>query len=86
MILREVLPYMVHVLKFSADMVPVINRAIGLASKGSSHLGQVSDSLRNINNTAEMAVTEILEALDGCEDKLQAARDAAKNYQRLYRT
>ena len=24
-ILREILPYMVHVLKFSADMVPVIN-------------------------------------------------------------
>ena len=33
-ILREILPYMVHVLKFSADMVPVINRAIGLAAQG----------------------------------------------------
>ena len=40
--MREILSYMVHVLKFSA----------------------------------EMAVTEILEALDGCEDKLQEARDA----------
>ena len=76
-ILREILPYMVHVLKFSADMVPVINKAIGLAAQGSSHLGDVSENLRNINNTAEMAVTEILEALDGCEDKLQEARDTA---------
>ena len=76
-ILREILPYMVHVLKFSADMVPVINRAIGLAAQGSSHLGDVSQNLRSIDNTAEMAVTEILEALDGCVDELQEAREAA---------
>ena len=76
-ILREILPYMVHVLKFSADMVPVINRAIGLAAQGSSHLGNVSQNLRSIDNTAEMAVTEILEALDGCVDELQEAREAA---------
>ena len=76
-ILREVLPYMVHVLKFSADMLPVINRAVGLANQGASHLGDVSSNLRTINNTAEMAVTEILEALDGVEDRLQKVREAA---------
>ena len=55
-LLNEVMPYMVHILKFAAEMVPLSNKVMGMANKGSSHLGNVSKNLRNINNTAEMAV------------------------------
>ncbi len=76
-LLNEVMPYMVHILKFAAEMVPLSNKVMGMANKGSSHLGNVSKNLRNINNTAEMAVTEILSALDEVEDKLEAIREVA---------
>lgn len=76
-LLREVMPYLVHILKFAAEMVPLSNKVLGMASKGSSHLGHVSKNLRNINNTAEMAVTEILSALDEVEDKLEGIREVA---------
>ena len=68
---------MVHILKFAAEMVPLSNKIMGMANKGSSHLGDVSKNLRNINNTAEMAVTEILSTLDEVENKLDAIREIA---------
>lgn len=76
-LLREILPTMVHVLKFSADMVPVVNQMLSLVSASSSGLGNASDNLRTINNAAEMAVTEILTALDEMDTKLQEIRETA---------
>lgn len=76
-LLREILPTMVHVLKFSADMVPVVNQMLSLVSSSSSGLGDASDNLRNINNAAEMAATEILTALDEIDTKLQELRETA---------
>lgn len=74
-LLREILPTMVHVLKFSADMVPVVNQMLSLVSTSSSGLGDASDNLRTINNAAEMAVTEILTALEEMDAKLQELRE-----------
>lgn len=76
-LLREILPTMVHVLKFSADMVPVVNQMLSLVSTSSSGLGDASDNLRTINNAAEMAVTEILTALEEMDAKLQELRETA---------
>lgn len=76
-LLREILPTSVHVLKFSADMVPVVNQMLSLVCSSSSGQSNASNNLRTINSAAEMAVTEILTALDEMDTTLQEIREIA---------
>ena len=77
LVLRKVLPYMMHVLRFSAEMIPLIEKVIGVAGQGSAKLGDVSKNLRNIDSTAENAVQQILGGLEQVEDQLRKAQEAA---------
>jgi len=76
LVLRKVLPYMMHVLRFSAEMIPLIEKVGGVAGQGSEKLGDVSKNLRNIDSTAENAVQQILGGLEQVEDHLRKAQEA----------
>ena len=77
LVLRKVLPYMIHILKFAAETVPLIENVIGVTGQGSEDLSNVSKNLRNINSAAENAVQDILTELEQVEEKLRAVQQAA---------
>ena len=77
LVLRQVLPYMMHVLRFSTEMVPLLEKVVGLAGQGSEQLGDVSKNLRNIDSTTENAVQQILTGLEEVEDQLRKVQAAA---------
>ncbi len=78
-VVYEALPYLNHILKFAGETVPTINQMLGMADHGTSDLAKASQNLKNINSSAEMAVTEIFGALDelgGLLRKAQQSEDA----------
>jgi len=77
LVLRKVLPYMMHVLRFSSEMIPVIEKVIGVAGQGSTKLGDVSKNLRNIDTTAENAVQQIMTGLEDAEGLLRKVQEVA---------
>jgi chemotaxis regulatin CheY-phosphate phosphatase CheZ len=77
LVLRKVLPYMMHVLRFSSEMIPVIEKVIGVAGQGSTKLGDVSKNLRNIDTTAENAVQQIMTGLEDVEGLLRKVQEVA---------
>ena len=74
-VLLEVLPYLRHLLKFSSETVPIVGKILGLAEGSKSDLEQASDHLKTINQSSEMAVTEIFTALDQVGALLRKAQE-----------
>lgn len=77
LILRQVIPYLMHLLCFAAETVPLIERVIQVASRGDESLGHVSQNLRHIDSQAESAVQQVMTELEQIENYLSRAREAA---------
>lgn len=77
LILRRVLPQLMHVLRFTSELVPLIEKVAGVAGQGSARLGDVSRNLRSIDSAAENAVQEILGGLEQVEEELRKVQAAA---------
>lgn len=77
LVLRKILPHMLHILRFAAKTVPLIESVVGVTGQSSEDLSNVSKNLRNINSTAEHAVQDILTELEQVEEKLGAVQQAA---------
>lgn len=76
LVLQRVLPHMRYLLRFAADMIPVIEQVAGVAGRGRTQLGHVSRNLRNIDDVAENAVQQILTGLEEVEAELRRAQDS----------
>ncbi len=85
-VLYEILPYLKHLLNFTAETIPVVTKILGVATEGKSDLEQASDHLRTINQSSESAVTEIFAALDQVGSTLQKAQKSEEAGDELKKT
>lgn len=75
-LLRDCLPDLKHLLRYTANTVPAVAQMMGLVDRGTADLVRASAALSEVRKSTEGAVNEIFEVLDRVHPLLEKAVSA----------